>query len=557
MAEEVVPHEAQAVHAAVATAVQGGAKVQEAVPRVLRYVIQSVTANISQISATLMLGVLVAYFYTILGFFWLGIVPSATEVPSRRTMDAAFQRNARLHEAKDAKRVHGQLEAYPGTRASVGFDATVAHGSAHEAVNNAILSIPMGPLRIVERFCLKINAVTNKTAQGMARLTMDAIENFAPASPGLLPLLLAALLASVVDHAAIAEAKALYAMIPTVYFCVIGGRFHKTALVASWAAKPLGLNRGNDVVNVCQVAYDAGYYPRSSPLAFSVKAEDWGPYFDTKRGKIVTKPDKPKSVKKQRWETLACMVKYMLDAIEPRKFTFKLYSFLPHFFYVRMAEEHRKSDWQFKLFGRVNALMLDPRGLVQMETVAALHTFYQKKVNMMDRVPTSTKPSGHNLPLGLQSTWEEFGPMWEGLASDWKSQPEMSVVLARVRDIEKYEMWFVGCNNRSILLNVCDCIVVEAAFQAKEDCTIHGFKFKVTQMQDGNGDGVFVGDVVDTNDGDAEYDLRRERYRVPKPKAATPEYFSRKKNWFLPWKAKFKCAWRQARTNLWSCMHAT
>ena len=156
----------------------------------------------------------------------------------------------------------------------------------------------MGPLRIVERFCLKINAVTNKTAQEMARLTMDAIENFASASPGLLPLLLAALLASVVDHAAIAEAKALYAMMLKVNFCVIGGRFHKTALVASWAAKPLGLNRGNDVVNVCQVAYDAGYFPRSSPLAFSVKAEDWGPYFDTKRGKIVTKPDKPKSVKK-------------------------------------------------------------------------------------------------------------------------------------------------------------------------------------------------------------------------------------------------------------------
>ena len=91
----------------------------------------------------------------LLGFFWLGIVPSATEVPSRRTMDAAFQRNARLHEVKDAKRVHEQLKAYPGTRASVGFDATVAHGSAHEAVNNAILSIPMGPLRIVERFVLK------------------------------------------------------------------------------------------------------------------------------------------------------------------------------------------------------------------------------------------------------------------------------------------------------------------------------------------------------------------------------------------------------------------
>ena len=107
------------------------------------------------------------------------------------------------------------------------------------------------------------------------------------------------------------------------------------------------------------------------------------------------------------------MVKYMLGAIELRKFTFKLYSFLPHFFYVRMAEEHRKGDWQLKLFGMVNALMLDPRGLVQMETVAALHTFYQKKVNMMDRVPTSTKPSGHNLPLGLQSTWEEFGPMWD------------------------------------------------------------------------------------------------------------------------------------------------
>ena len=282
----------------------------------------------------------------------------------------------------------------------------------------------------------------------MARLTMDAIENFASASPGLLPLLLATLLASVVDHAAIAEAKALYAMMLKVNFCVIGGRFHKTALVASWAAKPLGLNRGNDVVNVCQVAYDAGYFPRSSPLAFSVKAEDWGPYFDTKRGKIVTKPDKPKSVKKQRWETLACMVKYMLGAIELRKFTFKLYSFLPHFFYVRMAEEHRKGDWQLKLFGMVNALMLDPRGLVQMETVAALHTFYQKKVNMMDRVPTSTKPSGHNLPLGLQSTWEEFGPMWDRLALDWKSQPEMSVVLARVRDIDKYEMWFVNCNNR-------------------------------------------------------------------------------------------------------------
>ena len=51
-----------------------------------------------------------------------------------------------------------------------------------------------------------------------------------------------------------------------------------------------------------------------------------------------------------------------------------------------MAEEHRKGDWQLKLFGRVNALMLDPRGLVQMETVAALHTFYQKKVNIAQKL---------------------------------------------------------------------------------------------------------------------------------------------------------------------------
>ena len=461
----------------------------------------------------------------LLGFFWLGIVPSAAEVPSRRTMDAAFQRNARLHEAKDAKRVHEQLKAHPKTRASVGFDATVAHGSAHDAVNNAVLSIPMGPLRIVERFCLKISAVTNKSARGMASLTMDAIENFASASPGLLPLLIAALVASVVDHAAIAEANELFAMTLAVNFCVIGGRFHKTALVASWAAKALGLNRGADIINVCQVAYDTGYYPRSSPLAFSIKAEDWGPYFDIKRGRTVTKPNNPKSVKKQRWETLACMVKYMLDAIELRKCSFMLFSFLPHFFYVRMAEEHRKGDWQLKLFGRVNALMLDPRGLVQMETVAALHTFYQKKVNMMDRVPTSTKPSGHNLPLGLQSTWEEFGPMWEKLALNWKAQSEMSVVLARVRDIERYEMWFVSCNNRWILLNVCDCIVVESAFQAKEECTIHGFKFKVTKMVD-KGDGVLIGDIEDTNDGDTEYGLRRQQYRVLKPDA-TSEYFTK------------------------------
>ena len=115
--------------------------------------------------------------------------------------------------------------------------------------------------------------------------------------------------------------------------------------------------------------------------------------------------------------------------------------------------------------------------------------------------------------------------MWDRLALDWKSQPEMSEVLARVRDIDKYEMWFVNCNNRWVLLNVCDCIVVESAFQAKGECTIHGFKFKVTEMED-EGDGVFVGDVEDTNDGDTEYGLRREQYRVLKPEA-TSEYFTK------------------------------
>ena len=187
--------------------------------------------------------------------------------------------------------------------------------------------------------------------------------------------------------------------------------------MVDWATKPLALNRGADIVNVQQGTYDFGYFGRFNPTIFKLDAEECGPYISSS-GAIVVKPGTPKSVKKQRWETLAVAIVFMFACIGLRWLSFPLFSFMPHFFGAYLAGKYGKSEWQTKLFARLNALVLNPRGLIQMQLVVALHEAFQKPVNMMDRTKSSGWPSGHNLPLCLYSTWDIYAPLWEGLARD-------------------------------------------------------------------------------------------------------------------------------------------
>ena len=120
---------------------------------------------------------------------------------------------------------------------------------------------------------------------------------------------------------------------------------------------------------------------------------------------------------KQRWETNAVAANDALEKMNLRLSSNPLLCYYPHFLILNQAPKYRKSDWQFRNIGRTSRYVLDPRSIIHFSLITSLHACYQKEVNRMDRVPTENGPSGHDLPMCLESTFNIFQPLWQRLAA--------------------------------------------------------------------------------------------------------------------------------------------
>ena len=264
-----------------------------------------------------------------------------------------------------------------------------------------------------------------------------------------------------------------------------------------------------------QVLYDYAYYFRANPTITEAHSSGWF-------GRRVTLPP---ALCKQRWETNAAAAVDAQKKANLRLSTNALLCYYPHFQLLDQAPRHRKSDWQFSNLGRSCRFILDPRAHVHLELITSLHKNYQKKVNMMDRVPTDNGPTGHDLPRCLQSTFETYAPLWARLAGDgWLDEPEMRSVKKTIADLEKYNAYHVEIDDAWVKLSVADCVALEAARLAgKASLDLHGHCFDfVTRTAAGD---TYISSATSSDGTDVR--VRWSPYRVQREGGEKGDFYSR------------------------------
>ena len=129
----------------------------------------------------------------------------------------------------------------------------------------------------------------------------------------------------------------------------------------------------------------------------------------------------------------------------------------------------------------------------------------------MDRVPTENGPSGHDLPMCLESTFNIFQPLWQRLASEgWLDEPEMSKVKDALGDLGIYNTYQVEIDSAWVKLSVADCVVLEKAWVQGLTVALHGYHFNLTNRSpSGN---AFITSAVDGNG--TSHRVRRSEYQV-------------------------------------------
>ena len=310
----------------------------------------------------------------------------------------------------------------------------------------------------VGRRVVTIDTVVDKSAFGMAFASLSKLENLAKSVNGLYERILAASIGALVDHAALAEGRELFEQAEAelerraaggsgedeggmdgdsamrigrveLFYIILGDRFHKTQLVIDAATSSLGLGRGADDMNAGQVMYDYSYFFRANPTV--VQHESTGVM-----GKRVNLPPQ---LCKQRWETNAVAANDALEKMNLRLSSNPLLCYYPHFLILNQAPKYRKGDWQFRNIGRTSRYVLDPRSIIHFSLITSLHACYQKEVNRMDRVPTENGPSGHDLPMCLESTFD-------GSSQKAKQKRLISIIslFSRLSQPEEAALGFVG-----------------------------------------------------------------------------------------------------------------
>ena len=144
---------------------------------------------------------------------------------------------------------------------------------------------------------------------------------------------------------------------------------------------------------------------------------------------------------------------------------------------------------------------------------------------MMDRVPTNNGPTGHDLPMCLQSTFETYAPLWARLAGDgWLDEPEMRSVKKTIADLEKYNAYHVEIDDAWVKLSVADCVALEAARLAgKASLDLHGHCFDfVTRTAAGD---AYISFATSSDGTDVR--VRWSPYRVQREGGEKGDFYSR------------------------------
>ena len=382
-----------------------------------------------------------------------------------------------------------------------------------------------------KRHVITIDTVVDKSAAGMASASLRSIEALAEPIDGLFERILAASIGAVVDHAALAEGRELFEKAKAtleeeaagggggledgsdamrcgrlcLLYVVLGDRFHKTQLVIDAATSSLGLGRGADDMNAGQALYDLSYFFRANP---TVTGEDSTAWF----GKRVNLPP---MLCKQRWETNAKAADDALKKIRMRLPSNPLFCYHPHFLLLDQAPKCRKGEWQFGNIGRQSRFLLDPRALVHLVFMKALHDCYQQPVNKMDRVPTEFGPSGHDMPMCLETTFSQFLPLWTQLASPvWLDMPCMSTIKAAIEDLKEYNCYQIKIDGVWIKLSVADCVLLERGWASNIDMTLHGHCFYF-RLRAASGNNAHIFPATDSHG--AQHQIRRTEYLLERP----------------------------------------